>query len=248
MRGERALLRIGEYMVGRACRRLPSEIRDGRYREWAAELPAILQDPEIRLAPHRAVRMLLYAADTLRGTALTPGRARSRPALSPNPLLGLLIIAGLVAVVATIWRTTRAPGHGANYALLAWTLSVVAWPISEYVRATARMTGLIFISSCLAGVVVFSWNAAQAPGDWVNYFGAGWQFLLLVACWLVRRWARARGHNAGAVAGVIASLSGGLTLLRSWSTYKIVPASGGSRRVSAESRFSCPLTDGPDPD
>ena len=74
MRAERSLLRIGEYLVGRACRRLPREIRDERCREWAAELPAILRDPEIRLAPHRAVRMLGYAADTVRATALAPGR------------------------------------------------------------------------------------------------------------------------------------------------------------------------------
>ena len=69
MRGERALLRLGESLVGRACRRLPGPTRDDRYREWAAELPAILHDPEPRLAPYRAVRMLAYAADTLRGAA-----------------------------------------------------------------------------------------------------------------------------------------------------------------------------------
>jgi hypothetical protein len=32
MRWEHQLLRIGEYLLGRACRRLPSEIRDERYR------------------------------------------------------------------------------------------------------------------------------------------------------------------------------------------------------------------------
>ena len=47
MRGERRLLRIGEYLITRACRRLPAETRDERYREWAAELPAILRDPDI---------------------------------------------------------------------------------------------------------------------------------------------------------------------------------------------------------
>jgi hypothetical protein len=73
MRAERALLRTGEYLVGRACRRLPPETRDERYREWAAELPAILHDPQIRLAPRRAVRMLGYAATTvLATTALIP--------------------------------------------------------------------------------------------------------------------------------------------------------------------------------
>jgi DivIVA domain-containing protein len=76
MRGERRLLRIGEYLIARACRRLPAEARDERYREWVAELPAILQDPDIRPAARRAARMLRYASGTIRGTALTPGSAR----------------------------------------------------------------------------------------------------------------------------------------------------------------------------
>jgi hypothetical protein len=51
MRGERLLLRTGEYLVGRACQRLPPDIREERYREWSAELPAILHDPQVRPAP-----------------------------------------------------------------------------------------------------------------------------------------------------------------------------------------------------
>ena len=78
MRAERQLLRIGEYLVGRACRRLPEDIRDERYREWAAELPAILHDSQIRFAPWRVVRMLAYAADMIRGATLAPVRARRR--------------------------------------------------------------------------------------------------------------------------------------------------------------------------
>ena len=61
MRGERRLLRIGEYLIARACRRLSADTRDERYREWAAELPAILRDPGIRLAARRAARMLGFA-------------------------------------------------------------------------------------------------------------------------------------------------------------------------------------------
>ena len=76
MRGERRLLRLGEYLIARACRQLPAETRDERYREWAAELPAILRDPDTRLAARRAARMLGYAAGTLWGTALAPGSAR----------------------------------------------------------------------------------------------------------------------------------------------------------------------------
>jgi DivIVA domain-containing protein len=76
MRGERRLLRIGEYLIARACRHLPAEARDERYREWVAELPAILRDPGVRPAARRAARMLRYASGTIRGTALTPGSAR----------------------------------------------------------------------------------------------------------------------------------------------------------------------------
>jgi hypothetical protein len=76
MRGERRLLRIGEYLIARACRHLPAGARDERYREWVAELPAILDDPGVRPAARRAARMLRYAAGTIRGTALAPGSGR----------------------------------------------------------------------------------------------------------------------------------------------------------------------------
>jgi hypothetical protein len=201
MRGERALLRTGEYLVGRSCRRLPPEIRDERYREWVAELPAILHDREIRLAPYRAARMLGYAADTLRGTSLTPGRTRRRSAVPSTLPLALLFVAGLVTVVWGIWDAVRAPEHGVNYVQVAWSLMLVAWPISQYVQSGARMTRLIFIAGGLAGEVVYMWNAVQAPGDWVNYFVAACLFLLYLAWWLIRRRVRTGALMPDAMAG-----------------------------------------------
>ncbi len=197
MRGERALLRIGEYLVSRACRRLPRGIRDERYREWAAELPAILHDRENRLAPYRAGRMLAYAADTRRGAARAPGRARRRASRSPALVPGLIFMAGLVVTVWSIWDAARAPGDWVNYVQLAWSLLLVAGPIGQFLGSTARMTGLIFIAGTLAGVVVFIGNAMRAPGDWVNYLMAAWLFLLLVAWRVTRRWGRAGRRNAG---------------------------------------------------
>jgi hypothetical protein len=76
MRGERHALRAGEYLVSRACRRLPARIREERYQEWLAELPVILHDREAGPAPLRVVRMLAFAADTLRGTTLAPDAYR----------------------------------------------------------------------------------------------------------------------------------------------------------------------------
>jgi|SRR5215467_7395848 len=191
MKGERQLLGIGECLIGLACQQLPEDIREERHREWVAELPAILHDPQVRLASWRAVRMLGYAADTLRGTAMTHARARSRPPRM-TALLCLLLVAGLVPVVWNIWTIVRAPGHALNYVQLTSSLLLVAFPVSMLVHAAARVTVLIAVSGTLAGVVISLWNVVQSPGDWVNYFTAAWLSLLLLALWLASRWARTR--------------------------------------------------------
>lgn len=197
MRAERALLRTGEYLVGRACRGLPRKTRDQRYREWTAELPAILHDPQIRLAPLRAVRMLGYAADTLRGTARTPGPGRRRPWAILTPALGLIFAAGLVTSAWSIWEIVQAPGYWVNYVRVAWSLLLTAWIVSQYLRSTARTTGLILVSSYLAGLFVYIGNAVQAPRDWVNYFWAACYFLFIgVFLCLVAYQARERRRRA----------------------------------------------------
>jgi hypothetical protein len=73
---ERWALNAGERLVARACRRLPAEIREERYREWVAELPVILHDRDAGPGPLRVVRMLAFAADMLRGTTLAAGAYR----------------------------------------------------------------------------------------------------------------------------------------------------------------------------
>jgi hypothetical protein len=195
MNGERMLLRIGECLVGHACLRLPSDIRDERYQEWAAELPAILHDPEIRLAPRRALRMLCYAADTLRAAMVTPGRATRRPT-ALSALLVALTIAGSLSVAWSLWDTVRAPGQWVSYVHVAWAMLVTAWPASLLVRSSARTTGLILTSATLAGLLITIWNAAQAPGDWVDYSLPAVLFLMLMVWFLVRRWVRSGGGSA----------------------------------------------------
>ncbi len=96
MRGERRLLRIGEYLIARASRHLPAGARDERYREWAAELPAILQDPAVRPTARRAARMLRYASGTIRGTVLTAGSAPRAMAHTAGAAAPYIIITGLV--------------------------------------------------------------------------------------------------------------------------------------------------------
>jgi hypothetical protein len=103
--------------------------------------------------------------------------------------------AGLIVMAWSIWSIARAPEHWVSYAYLTWSLLLAAWPISQYVRSTARMTGLLAISSCLAGAAIYSWNAALAPGDWSNYLIAAW-FILPVLLLLIRPGGRASPAEA----------------------------------------------------
>jgi hypothetical protein len=115
MRGERTALRVGETLISLACRRLPARIRQERYQEWLAELPVILRDPGAGPAPVRVVRMLAFAADTLRGTALGPDAyrgahrgagARKTAAKSIRWLgTGLLLLGGLLVCVLFLLAT-----------------------------------------------------------------------------------------------------------------------------------------------
>jgi hypothetical protein len=83
--------RAAEYLLRHACRRLPAGARDERYREWAAELPAILRDPDIRWPLLRSARAFRYAAGIYRSARHLPGAAGlavadgRQPAIFPRP-------------------------------------------------------------------------------------------------------------------------------------------------------------------
>jgi hypothetical protein len=184
MRGERPLLRLGEYLVRRACRRLPRDIREERYREWAAELPAILHDPQGGLAPWRAARMLAYAADTLRGSAES---ASKLPVLLPRMSRTLelfFVLFFLVPVVLSIWLIVQAPGDAQSYANLPWSLLFVAFFVSRIANAPERIAVRFLFCTLLAFLALEVWDAVQAPRDWVNYFQATVLALLVLAGFL----------------------------------------------------------------
>ena len=137
MRGERRLLRLGEYLIACACRRLPAETRDERYREWAAELPAILRDPDTRLAARRAARMLGYAAGTLWGTALAPGSARRLMAR----MAGIAARAAICGVVIYLegWLKTPKDWIGAG---IGFFLGSLAYSGTRFAYRRKRGKGL----------------------------------------------------------------------------------------------------------
>lgn len=101
---------LAGYLIRRACRRLPDDIRDDRYREWAAELTAILDDPDIRLPPVRSARALGFAAGLC-----TSARLLSRPDGSGSSRLprGVLLMAGAIIIwVAAVEVSSLYPLDG----------------------------------------------------------------------------------------------------------------------------------------
>ncbi len=141
MRGDRSLLRIGGYLIGLASRLLPGEIRDERCREWTAELPAILEDPDTRLAAHRAARMLGYAAGAVWGSALAAGGARGRLTAVMAVLVGLLAANSLVLAVYGVLGAANAPGDWVHYYWIAGGIIYLAglgWGLARRIRQAAK--------------------------------------------------------------------------------------------------------------
>jgi hypothetical protein len=87
--------RLAGSLIRRACRHLPEDIRGERYREWTAELAAILDDPDIRLPPVRAARALGFAAGICTSARLVSRPDGSGPSRLPR---GALLAAGAVII------------------------------------------------------------------------------------------------------------------------------------------------------
>jgi hypothetical protein len=120
MKGERGLIRLGECFIGLACRRLPAKTRDERYREWTAELPAILDDPDVRFTWHRATRMVRYSAG-IAWQFSRPSRQQTRRLMGEAWFLFSL---GLL--VFDIWTMLRNPRSWELYLSTALGITTVA--------------------------------------------------------------------------------------------------------------------------
>jgi hypothetical protein len=111
--------RSAEWLIHVSCRRLPPDLRAERCREWAAELPAILNDQSIRPSFRRALRALTFCVGISRTTRQLSRSARAgsrrtrnsqwrtgaitaRPPVAVRAALGLVIwlviVAGVIAV------------------------------------------------------------------------------------------------------------------------------------------------------
>ncbi len=64
---ERCSASVAEGVIRLACRRLPASERELRAAEWAAELPAVLSDPDRGSRFRRLLGAVSYTADLFRG-------------------------------------------------------------------------------------------------------------------------------------------------------------------------------------
>ena len=135
--------RIADHLIRRACRRLPGEAGDERYREWAAELPAILSDPDIGSGLRRSARALRYGAGVSR-CARRLGRAGGRPEPQPGlparpgfpvrrVVVGLAIYLGVVGLVVGL--AAARPGRPVLLPVLPAAVAFVAFCLIDLARA-----------------------------------------------------------------------------------------------------------------
>jgi hypothetical protein len=172
MRGEHQLLRVGEQLVTRACRRLPPDIRAERYREWTGELPAILHDPDVRFAWRRALRMLGYAADIVRATTATPATAAG-PLRSPAVLMAVYL--GLFVYMGPWLALGSGPAHRNVVQVM---VAVVLADLAMRGSRAARVVMITYSVLGLAAILVVS------PASWS--MGASALRFDALACYLAQ--------------------------------------------------------------
>ena len=125
---------LARCLIRLACSRLPRGTRDDRYREWTAELHAIVHDPEIPSRARRHVRGLLYAADQSRGARQLGQR--------PGPALR--------AYANKLWRMRTPAGYRLVSALLMLTWPAADWAFTRD-HAGFAMTAAIYVSAWAIG-------------------------------------------------------------------------------------------------
>ena len=129
--------RLAEHLIRRACRYLPDDTRDERYREWTAEVPAILHDPDIRFALLRPVRALRYAAGTISSARRTAGARWYQPDGRAAASAGLRLLLSVGIWIAGLALLTAFPPHGF------WILVVVTASAVNSVFAVIQEVKLV---------------------------------------------------------------------------------------------------------
>jgi hypothetical protein len=175
--------RLAEWLIRAACRRLPADVQAERSREWAAELPAILDDQSIRPPFRRALRALSFCAGISRTTRQLSrsGRAGARrsrrsrwrtgalpyqaPNLAVRAVLGFFI--WLVIVLGFVTLTRERP-------------NLHSWPLMLVLALAVGFDAFCLVDIVRAAQVRYlpKWAWAlicliQTPGGGIAYLSIG---------------------------------------------------------------------------
>jgi hypothetical protein len=175
--------RIAEWLIRAACRRLPADVRAERCREWAAEIPAILDDESIRPPLRRALRALSFCvgiSSTARRLSRS-SRARAQHskswqwrdgAMPRQPLdvasravLGFLVWLVVVVGIIAIARSIGQPPRWLLMAGLALAIAFDAFCLADIARApqVRYLPKWAWVLICLI----------QTPGGGIAYLSIG---------------------------------------------------------------------------
>ncbi|MGH3300922.1 MAG: hypothetical protein ACRDOK_04390 [Streptosporangiaceae bacterium] len=182
MSGTPTAMRIAERLILVSCRRLPEDDRHEHYKEWSAELPAILADASVRLPILRSVRALRFSAGIslttryLRRTGSSARRARTgewrdganrvRPAAPLVRLaIGVIIWLAFVFALVSVLRAYPQP-HG--------------WPVVTGLALAGAFDAFCLADLARVGQVRYlprwAWALiclAQTPGGGIVYLCVG---------------------------------------------------------------------------
>ena len=183
MSGTRPVQRVAERLIRSACRRLPADERDERFREWTAELHAILDDESIRPSWLRGPRALAFCAGISRAarqlSRLAPagprrvgnsrwrsGARRTRPNdTAVRVAVGLGVYGVVVAGVVTLLTVHPDPRGWPFLLLVAIGIGFDGYCLADIARASQvrYLPKWAWALICLA----------QAPGGGIAYLCAG---------------------------------------------------------------------------
>jgi hypothetical protein len=175
--------RIAEWLIRAACRRLPADVRAEHCREWAAELPAILDDQSIRPPLRRALRALSFCAGISRTTRrlrrsaragnrrstladrFAPAPARHREYLARRAVLGFLIWLVVVLGAIAVINAHHGPPTWPVMLILALAAGFDAFCLADIARAAQvrYLPKWVWVLICLA----------QTPGGGIAYLSIG---------------------------------------------------------------------------
>jgi hypothetical protein len=183
--------RLAESLIRLSCRRFPKDIRDERYREWTAELPAILDDPDIRFRVHRDVRALRFAAGHASPRLRQPGAGKLLTVAVILVAVGIAAIASGRQLILLLWSISMA-----SLALVMLRKSVSKSALRIALHPTRGDPELRSWLSCLFAVVSLAALYAYqfAPEQWLQ--GAGLMVMAaafaisLIPRLLARLWVR----------------------------------------------------------